>query len=465
MRYKHLLLVGLVLYSTVSTTQATPPPIQHPVAESFGRLYVEYQGRVCPMSTVSADVCTKLYGKPYYKSKDGTRYTANQVMIGLLFHYDAWADVPLKQSRKPQQNREREMVRRMAANGTLCRIWQDEQGWYDINSVAQHSALGNDEYLFQMYVLQYVAADIAHGRNIEANKTLQKIRTYQQQHFRHLPDETRFRAEQRWSRFPYTFPLALVCLLVGILLSLANRWLGKGNRLPALHHALVMLCASFFLFLSSMLLWRWYISGHIPMSNGHEAMQTLSWFSLMLATFFAIRNSRKAHYTPIPAGMLIVAGIALMVSNMSASNPQITHLMPVLQSPLLSLHVGIIMLSYALFALLAFNAIVALTNRKEATISHTDYVLLRVAVCCLCIGIFLGAVWANLSWGRYWGWDPKEVWALITMLLYAAPLHAHSLPLFRRPQFFYAYCLVAFLSILFTHFGVNILLGGMHAYQ
>lgn len=95
---------------------------------------------------------------------------------------------------------------------------------------------------------------------------------------------------------------------------------------------------------------------------------------------------------------------------------------------------------------------------------HFSRTLLRPAVCCLAIGIFLGAVWANVSWGRYWGWDPKEVWALITLLVYAAPLHAQSLAFFRRPRVFHIYCLLAFLSVLFTYFGVNFLLGGLHAY-
>ena len=90
--------------------------------------------------------------------------------------------------------------------------------------------------------------------------------------------------------------------------------------------------------------------------------------------------------------------------------------------------------------------------------------MLYPAVFCLAAGIFVGAVWANVSWGRYWGWDPKEVWALVTLLVYALPLHAGSLPWFRRPLFFHWFCIAAFLSVLVTYFGVNFLLGGMHSY-
>lgn len=97
---------------------------------------------------------------------------------------------------------------------------------------------------------------------------------------------------------------------------------------------------------------------------------------------------------------------------------------------------------------------------------HTvvSHIMLYPAVFLLAIGIFIGTVWANVSWGRYWGWDPKEVWALITMLVYALPLHYRSISFFRRPTLFHIYMIVAFLSVLVTYFGVNFFLGGMHSY-
>lgn len=484
-----LLLCGCV-WSLMAA--AAPVPVQAPVAESFGRLYVEYNGRVCPMNTVAADVCRKLYGKPCYKAEDGTQYTANQVLTGLLFDYEAWCDVPLKHSRKARQNAERETIRRMAGNGALCRIWQDADGWYDINSAGDNDALGNDERLFQMYALQYVASDLAHGNNIGANETLKKIREYQKQHFRDLPDERRFAAEQAWVRFGYTLPLALVCLAVSLLLLMMNYELRMKNYALVLRWFIAAVCVLLWAFLTAMLVWRWYISGHVPMSNGHEAMQFLAWVCLLIASTLCItsrcpRNKQpetcnlKHETSYTSAGcLLLVAGMALLVSNMSASNPQISHLMPVLQSPLLSLHVSVIMVSYALFALLMLQSLIALLSATKHLTSNSvsgqtsnsasgqtsvHMRLLRIGVCCLTAGIFLGAVWANMSWGRYWGWDPKEVWALITLLVYAFPLHSRMLPFFRRPRVFYLYCVLAFGAVLFTYFGVNFLLGGMHAYQ
>ena len=106
-------------------------------------------------------------------------------------------------------------------------------------------------------------------------------------------------------------------------------------------------------------------------------------------------------------------------------------------------------------------------NNKSAEIRKLRIInemSLHIGVCLLVAGTFLGAVWANESWGRYWGWDPKEVWALVTLLVYALPLHAGSLPWFRRPLFFHWFCIAAFLSVLVTYFGVNFLLGGMHSY-
>ena len=145
--------------------------------------------------------------------------------------------------------------------------------------------------------------------------------------------------------------------------------------------------------------------------------------------------------------------------------------MPVLQSPLLSIHVMVIMLAYTLLFLIMMNGLtgllIGLSNRsieKAVFLQDISHLMLYPAVFLLVIGIFIGAVWANVSWGRYWGWDPKEVWALITFLIYALPLHSISLSWFRKPIFFHSYMVFAFISVVITYFGVNFFLGGMHSY-
>ena len=147
-------------------------------------------------------------------------------------------------------------------------------------------------------------------------------------------------------------------------------------------------------------------------------------------------------------------------------DPQITPLIPVLVSPWLSTHVSLIMMSYALFAFMMLNGILALCLRRSADVDAAQPIaaLSRRFSFWEPGDFFLGAVWANASWGRYWAWDPKEVWALITFMVYGAAFHARSLRIFRSPLFFHIYMVAAFLTVLMTYFGVNYILGGMHSY-
>lgn len=147
----------------------------------------------------------------------------------------------------------------------------------------------------------------------------------------------------------------------------------------------------------------------------------------------------------------------------------LTHpLLPVLRSPFFSFHIATIVTAYALLLAIMIVGIIAIIKPKDKNhlerLKMLSQSMLYPAVALLAIGIFIGAVWANVSWGNYWSWDPKEVWALITLLIYAAPLHEKLWKSFQNPRFFHVYCILAFLSVLFTYFGVNLLLGGIHAY-
>ena len=146
--------------------------------------------------------------------------------------------------------------------------------------------------------------------------------------------------------------------------------------------------------------------------------------------------------------------------------------MPVLASPLLSIHVAVIMLAYVLLTFMMLNGISAvimnLSVKDNQEPIERMYLISRKmlypAIFLLAIGIFIGAIWANVSWGTYWSWDPKETWALITLLIYAFAIHSQSIPLFRKPMAFHIFTILAFLSVLITYFGVNYFLGGMHSY-
>lgn len=165
---------------------------------------------------------------------------------------------------------------------------------------------------------------------------------------------------------------------------------------------------------------------------------------------------------------ILIIALAIIMTKVVTPKPP---LQPVLQTPLLGIHVSVIMLAYTLFAVIMINGIIGLCiPAKREKLMHLSQILLYPALFCLTAGIFIGAVWANMSWGRYWGWDPKETWALITMLVYALLLHwpwlKNKLPITneKSPIIYHVLSVINFLFVLFTYFGVSYLLGGLHSY-
>ena len=208
---------------------------------------------------------------------------------------------------------------------------------------------------------------------------------------------------------------------------------------------------------------RWVDSGYFPASNGAEALLLLAWCALLAGMLL------RRHFSPaLPYSLLlaVVSVVVVLVTGGSSSS-----VIPVLRTPLLGVHVAQVIIAYMLLAAMAVNAVVALwyglargNSDKMEQLALVGRVMLYPAVMLLVTGIFTGAVWANLSWGRYWGWDPKEVWALVTMLIAAVAFHRRSLPFISKPLPFHLFCIVAFVAMLFTYFGVNYLLGGLHSY-
>lgn len=186
---------------------------------------------------------------------------------------------------------------------------------------------------------------------------------------------------------------------------------------------------------------------------------------LFVALAMMLVQQRKA----VPAvtwswlSVLIVLTVVLHIRMMTRP------LMPVLRSPFFSIHISTIVTAYALLLGILVVGVVALVKPKDRPrlerLKSLSTAMLYPAVALLAIGIFIGAIWANVSWGNYWSWDPKEVWALITLLIYAAPLHEKGWKTFQKPLFFHIYGILAFLSVIITYFGVNLLLGGVHAYN
>lgn len=220
------------------------------------------------------------------------------------------------------------------------------------------------------------------------------------------------------------------------------------------------------------LITRWYISGHAPWSDAYESMIYVAWATMLFGLIFG----RKSDITI--ASTAFVTSMILMIAHWNWMDPSIANLQPVLDSYWLMIHVAVIVGSYGPFALgmilgLVCLFLMLLTNKdnkkimldniKELTIINE--MALTVGLVMLAIGNFLGGMWANESWGRYWGWDPKETWALISIMVYAFVVHMRLIPGLRGRFSFNFASVVAFSSIIFTYFGVNFYLAGLHSYQ
>jgi cytochrome c-type biogenesis protein CcsB len=220
------------------------------------------------------------------------------------------------------------------------------------------------------------------------------------------------------------------------------------------------------------LITRWYISGHAPWSDAYESMIYVAWATM----FFGLAFGRKSDLTI--ASTAFVTAMLLMIAHWNWMDPAIANLQPVLNSYWLMIHVAVIVASYGPFTLGMILGITSLllmiftneSNREKMALNIKELTIinemsLTVGLVMLTIGNFLGGMWANESWGRYWGWDPKETWALISIMIYAFVIHMRLIPGLRGRWFFNLISIVAFSSIVFTYFGVNFYLAGLHSYQ
>ena len=205
----------------------------------------------------------------------------------------------------------------------------------------------------------------------------------------------------------------------------------------------------------------WYGRGVFPATNGAEALMLLVLFVMLLA----VALGRNKRFVLLSRLLVVVAAMFFVVAALGLDGN--SDVQPILRTPLLGIHVTTIIIAYALLACTAVNALIALCTKDEKRRIQQAVLgrlLLYPATMLLACGIFIGAVWANISWGRYWGWDPKEVWALVTLIVCSMGFHSHSLRFISKPVAFHIFCIVAFLAVLFTFFGVNLLLGGLHSY-
>lgn len=511
-----LLLFAFSLNSNFLKANSTSPKVlPREVAEHFGDLYILYNNRICPLQTFARDFTVKLYGSSSYKG-----LTPEEVLTGWLFYYDSWKNEPIIRIKSNEARKlleiegnyarlkdyistineyklekmmnhirsgeqvtdkrgieeadEKFNIINLVCTGAMMKIFPCRNiagktlEWYSQSDQLPQD-MDNDKWVFICKSMSYVNEMIVMKKYNDACLLLEKIKKYQQKECDGLlPADNKFKAEKIYNQFDYSKSVAMACICIGLICFIYYCHCMASQKRTSRKAIIILniLLWIVFTYLSAAICLRGYVSNHLPLSNGFETMQFMAWCTLLL-TFLLQRKFAML----LPFGFLL-CGLTLMVSMLGESNPQITQLMPVLQSPLLSIHVVVIMIAYSLLAFIMLNGVTAVIlhqSQKECKeqierLQIISQIILYPAIFLLAIGIFIGAVWANVSWGRYWGWDPKEVWALITMLVYALALHPRSLPWFHRTMFFHVFCITAFITVLITYFGVNFLLGGMHSY-
>ncbi len=439
-----VLAIGCLVLMTASTFAKTPVMARED-AEKAERKLIVYNGRVCPLNTLAHDFCLKITGKTSYKG-----LSAEQLLLSLPMAPEEWSEKPLLKIKN------KALKERLGIKTDLARIkdFYENDGRYklDILLNEQMNKAEDDQDKKLVRSIYDVDEQIS---LVNAAVTGKLIEPYKGNN---PPSETRISAEILYNQLPLTVVGAFM-ILIGILIIVIAEIIRKKGY--AVKLGVLLIISAFQL---AVFILRWYISGNIPLSNGYETMAFVS-LSTSLLTLSAIWMLRKQPFVcnTVTIGGLMIAGLTLLVAHLSEMSPQITSLMPVLHSPWLTTHVSLIMISYSLFAFMAVIAGVDLV-KKDARLDALNRLMLYPAEIFLTIGIFLGAIWANQSWGTYWSWDPKEVWALISMLIYCIPFHTESLPFMKKAKVMDWYLIIAFLSILMTYFGVNYLLGGMHSY-
>lgn len=508
---KSLLLMMLIFFPFSTGVKAQERVnIDKDVADDFGKICVLYNSRITPINTVAVNFVTKLCGNA---SWDGM--SANEVFAGWVFDVPYWETVKMIEIKDPQVREilgisggwasfadfwdeyneyklqkpldeaykkgdtklqkqlrgadEKFNIVRMLYSGEMLKIfpYKEKTGgykWFAPGEPLAGTSFGEKEMVFVRKSMDYLAESIITGDKSRADDILHKIYNYQHVRGKEImPSAFRINAEIFYNglntlRFP-----VIAYLTVSLLLAILSTMTFVRKYEKSICKTSLVLSAIMLVHTTTLLGLRWMISGHLPMSNGFETMQFMAWATLVVS----LAMQRK--FEPIRTFGPLLASFALLVAMITDSNPQVTQLMPVLQSPLLSVHVMVIMFSYALFGLMALVSVQGLAAHylkeidNEERLAAISQMLLYPAVALLVIGIFIGAIWANVSWGRYWSWDSKETWALITMLIYSAPLHP-SIKWLRSPKHVHVYHLLAFLSVLMTYFGVNYFLCGLHSY-
>lgn len=487
--------------------ETRPRTLPKETAAKMGDMYILFQDRVCPVQSYARDFTCKLCGSTSYKG-----YSAEQVLAGWLFYFEDWKKEPVfrikggevrsmmgleskyaslddflgphgeniigmvldsmklndpRRSHFSAANKQYLQIISLL-NGTSLKIFPltGKNGgfmWYSPSDKLPDN-LAEDEGL---YIRKYVVfcQELVRQNDMNTlNMVFEKQRVFQKRHAGNiLPSDAEFKLEKIYNVITPGRPLAVGAILLGLFfLGLAITGVEKDSALMRRVNCCILILSA--VYLSLLFVLRWVLSGYIPLAGGYETMMFLA----LCVAVFSLLGGRRS--TIMLYGGLLVMGFVLLAAMMEGVRPPVSHTVPVLKSPLLLVHVALLMFAYALLAFALVNSVAALLNRafraewQESVLRLRDVTLtmLYPALFFLVAGIIIGSVWANISWGNYWSWDPKEVWALITAIIYSIPLCLRWDD--RHPMLFHIYVLLAFLSVVVTYFGVNMILGGLHSY-
>ena len=471
---KRVAIVLALCFGSLATAQTPMLVPSKPHAEKFGAMLIQDDGRFKPVNTFSSELLRKLSKHDTYKG-----LTSDQVLLSMLLSPQAWYESDIIYVKK--------------ANDSLHRFLgvPDIFKVFPVPNDPNHKWISHLDYvndtlqitdpLYKQFVKNALPAYLIllqqateTGDYSKADKVLNNIKLQQEFYSAEvLPSPAKVQTELWYNRiniFEQLFQAYLYLGTVLFIVLLCNIFIPKRifRRLTQIGIALLWLC---FILHTVGLIVRWYLSGHAPFSDAYESMIYVGWSAIGVGLFF----SRRSPLTV--AATAFVTAMILMIAHWNWMDPAIGTLQPVLNSYWLMLHVAVIVGSYGPFALGMLLGVINLllmivTTRKNAhkinliqqELTIVNELALTVGLVMLTIGNFLGGMWANESWGRYWGWDPKETWALISIMIYALVIHLRLIPHWRGRWAFNFMSIVAFASILMTYFGVNFYLTGMHSY-
>jgi len=492
-------------------------------ADEFGKVLVQDQkGRTKPLFTLSNDILRKVVHKNEYNG-----LSSMQVFLGIWLDFQNWQNVKLikvsnsdlaktigisggyasfsdivdmkngggyklseavqkayekspgernKFDKEVMKIDERVNIVYMISNGEFMKLFplkNNSKSWGQPEE-ALKGAINKEDSVYLKSILTSLASAISDNSVVETKQVAASVIAYQKRFAGYdLPSQGKVATEVFYYKakiFERLFPFYATAGII-LLIALIAAVIKGSNRKSLFVKVLTWLLAAGFLFHTIGLALRWYIAGHSPMSNGYESMIFISWVTLLAGFIF----SRKSPFAL--SATAVLGSMTLMVAHLSFMDPEITNLVPVLKSYLLTIHVSVITGSYGFLGLGAILGLINMilvilsdkknVNRIASTIDELtviNYQTLTLGLYFLTIGTFLGAVWANESWGRYWGWDPKETWSLITIVIYSIVIHSRMIPGLKDVYSFNLLSVLAFSSVLMTYFGVNYYLSGLHSY-